>query len=122
MKTTRITIMLFLFVLVTASHAGIYRNQPADDNETADPSSTLYGNSSGSSEESLGLFRSSSASNPVNRPGNGGGIGQSTPIGDGVIILIVCCLLMVGVKVYNERRKKQIENKNNLEEQQKSIV
>ena len=100
MRKIRTIIMLLLFTVWTAGHAGLYRSQTTEDSNATDPSGVQYGSFSSSAQGDYGLFRSSSATNPGDRPGHGGAIGQSPPIGDGLSVLFVCCLLLVIVKVY----------------------
>ena len=92
-----------MFVAAATGYAGIYTSQPADGERYA---GGIYSNSSvnalGSSNQNSGLFRSSAPS-PGNRPGNGGGIGQEevgdAPLGDGLLVLVVCSVLLVVVKI-----------------------
>ena len=51
-----------------------------------------------------GFFRDSSADNPGGRPDNGGGIGQEAPAGDGLLVLIACCVGLVIVKLFYRYR------------------
>ncbi|MCL1934626.1 MAG: hypothetical protein FWF53_12535 [Candidatus Azobacteroides sp.] len=57
--------------------------------------------SSGTLNDHGGFFRDSSADNPGERPGNGGGIGQEAPVGDGLLVLTVCCVGLLIVKFFH---------------------
>jgi len=116
MRTVLITALMLLFTLTTPSYAGIFRdNQPDTNNSynsnnsyssrtTSYPNAANY--SSGEAGESYGgFFRSSSENGPLDdRPGLGGGIGQSAPIGKGLHTLLVCCLIYGIVKISAKKR------------------
>jgi hypothetical protein len=105
MKYILAIVTLLLFFAAT-SHAGIYGRQTKTE-ETAAQHSSLYGNSDGvSSGSSAGLYRSPGDSNlpdPGDRPGTGEGIGQETPIDDGLYVLIACCIFFVLVKTFRKK-------------------
>lgn len=93
-----------MFAATATSYAGIYRSQPEDNKRY---SGGIYSNpspSANSSEKdsSFGIFRSS-PTNPGDRPGSGGGIGQEdkgdAPLGDGIVLLTAGCVLLIIVKV-----------------------
>jgi len=52
--------------------------------------------------------RSFTNSDPGNRPGGGGGIGQNSPLSDGLPVLITCCVIFVLVKIYGEKKEKSV--------------
>ena len=56
-------------------------------------------------DNGAGFFRNSN-SGPGGRPGDGEGIGQEAPLGDGLNALVACCVLFGFVKIYNDKRKK----------------
>ena len=103
-------LLLFFSCTVTAtiSYAGFFR-ESSDVNtgkETPDNCGGFFKKdnncfSSGTSDNRGGFFRDSSADNPGERPGNGGGIGQEAPIGDGLLVLTVCCAGLVIVKFFH---------------------
>jgi hypothetical protein len=100
-----IAIVTLLLFFAATSHAGLYSRQTKTE-ETAAQHSSLYGNSGGfSSGNSGGLYRSSDDSNlpdPGDRPGTGEGIGQATPTGDGLYVLIACCIFFILVKTFRK--------------------
>ena len=103
--------MIFLLTATMTSYAGIYRDNTPD-NSGSSGYGALFGNSNssnpGGDSDSGGLFRSSNV-DPGDRPGNGDGIGQQAPIGNGVRTLAVCCLIYGIVKLSSKKR-----NNNNL--------
>jgi len=101
MKKTVIASVIFLLTAITTSYAGgIYTSQTTSSDQY---SGGIFSNSPSPSEvdSGCGLFRTSPAnpSSPgTDRPGNGGGIGQGAPIGDGLIVMITCCVLLIAGK------------------------
>jgi len=105
MKKIKIIIITFLFAFATTSYAEIYKNN--SESGSSNQSFSLYGNSETSTTaetgSSGGLFRDSPAPGPGERPGSGG-IGQDeTPVGEGLDILVECCILFGIVGVIKER-------------------
>ena len=92
MKKIKI-IIIFLFILATASYAGIYREAPQHNNseETAGYSGSLY---RGASNNTLN-----------DRPDSGDAIGQEAPLGDGLYILIAGCIVLGTIKILKRKRK-----------------
>jgi len=109
MKKVIVTILIFVFAATAVSYAGIYKSQAAENERY---SGGIYSNPSVDSEgkdSGYGLFRSS-APGPGNRPGNGGGIGQEgtdAPLGDGIIVLVVCSAILIIVKVIVKKFKRK---------------
>ena len=110
-----ITIITFLFAFATTSYAGIYKNN--SQSGSSDQSFSLYGNSVTTTTETTGssggLFRDSPAPGPDERPGTGGAIGQEEPVGDGLDVLVECCILFGIGGVIKKRHKitiKKIKN------------
>ena len=90
-----------MFMAAAASYAEMYDNQTTTTNNDEYSGGLFSDNSSSHLEDSgYGLFRSSDDPfSPGDRPGGGGGIGQeSTPLGDGLITLLVCSVLLIAVK------------------------
>jgi len=109
MKKIKIIITAILFAFATTSYAGIYKND--SESGSSDQPFSLYGNSGTSTTattgSSGGLYRDSPAPGPGERPGTGG-IGQDeTPIGDGLDVLVECCILFGIGGVIKERHKLQ---------------
>ena len=111
MKKTLIAITIFLFAATVISYAGIYKEQSNNPS-----SSSIYGSNNSTenndSGNSGGLFRNSTADDPGGRPGNGGGIGQESPVGDGLPILILCSLILFVVKYRNNKKRDKSNNEN----------
>jgi len=126
MKKILITITIFLFTATVTGYAQLFMDNDITDNTgTTDGSSYSGGEysnggdysytgseySSGDSDEDAGFFRTppEDDNKPGGRPDSGGGIGQEAPLDDGLSILIVCCVILVIVKVlknkWNKRRK-----------------
>jgi len=105
MKKILITVMIFLFTATTVTtYAQIFKEQDSSSY------TTVSGNSSSTYEvddNQGGFFRSSTADPPGDRPGNGEGIGQQAPIGEGLQILVAFCMFFGGIKYYSRNRKKQ---------------
>ncbi|MCL1937650.1 MAG: hypothetical protein FWF52_04550 [Candidatus Azobacteroides sp.] len=114
MKTIRATIIVFLFIAVAESHAKrINRNQTIDNKLTSAQCGRCSLDSEASSD--FGTLKSSTAIQGIdNRQGRCGGTELSAPVGDGVLVLVVCCLFFVIIKAISEKRKKQINDKNHL--------
>jgi len=123
-----------LFIATGPSYAGLFKDQSgykSSDNNNSGYGNSGYNNSSSyasSNDYSGGLFRSSTDEDPVGRPGSGGAIGntggifdddddpmgrpgsgdaigQQAPLGDGLLVLIVCCVLLGFVKFFKGKRK-----------------
>jgi hypothetical protein len=115
MKKKIITVVILLLTTTAINYAGIYKQS---ENESSDYSNTgsLFENDI-RSEESVsddnggGLFRAP-ADDPGGRPGNGGGIGQRAPIGEGIHVLVACCVILAAIKVSKKKKK---EGDSNLE-------
>ena len=105
MKKIIISIVIFLCISGATSYAQLFENQDTNNNET----STLDVNSSNNQElsnDDPGLFRDGGdgSSELLTRPDNGNGIGQ-TPIGDGLHILLMLCLLWGIFKSSNTKKR-----------------
>ena len=118
MEKKLITTFILLFTVMTVSYAGLYKSKSVPNEAEERSGGALYKSPSDGSlsfdNQGSGLFKSDPLS-PGDRPGNGGGIGQSEaedePIGDGIIVLSVCCAIMVVVKgVANKIKRKPHEN------------
>ena len=115
MRTVLIAALMFLIALMTPSYAGIFRdNQPENGNSYSNSSrTTSYPNAinySGgeTNDHGGGFFRSTSDEDPLrDRPGMGGGIGQSAPIGKGMHTLLVCCLIY-GIVKFSAKKRSEI--------------
>jgi len=112
-----ITIITFLFAFATTSYAGIYKND--SESGSSDQSFSLYGNSTSTTTvttgSSGGIYRDLPASGPGERPGTGGAIGQEEeePVGDGLDVLVECCILFGIGGAIKERHKITIEKVKN---------
>jgi len=110
MKKILVTITIVLFTSTAIGYAGIFKEQSDD---ISSNNTGVFSNSNNStteettSEDYGGFFRSSSADDPGGRPGNGGGIGQEAPLGDGLPVIVACCVILVLVKTFKEKRKKK---------------
>jgi len=109
MKKIIVTILIFVFTAATASCVGLFSNENTN-NDRYEGGLFSESSSSPGRDSGYGLFRSSDPFDPGDRPGGGGGIGQDkgdAPIGDGIIVLVVCSVLMVTVKVIVKRFKQK---------------
>jgi hypothetical protein len=111
MKKTLMTVIILLLAASAISYAGIFK-QP--ENETSGTTSTLLENLNSNNGESSptnsgGFFRSGDPDDPGGRPGDGGGIGQDTPLGDELPFLFFCSIAFGPLVFFRENRKK-IEN------------
>ena len=103
MKKILFTIMIFAFAaMTTTSYAQIFKEQDSNPSVSTENSTS----SSEVNDSQVGFFRSSTADPPGDRPGNGEGIGQQAPLGDGLHILIAFCMFFGVIKYYSRRRKK----------------
>ena len=103
-----IPVLIFFFGATATSYAGFFTNQP----ETNDSYSSSNNYSGGEANEgNSGFFRSSSADNPGGRPGNGDGIGQDAPVGDGIPVVLACCIALVLLKFFDGKKKKRRSGK-----------
>jgi len=107
MKKKLVTVFILLFTAVAVSYAGLYKSKSVTQETEEHSSGALYKNSSGnglSSDDPGGsLFKSSALTSPGDRPSSGGGIGQSdteeAPLGDGMYMLISCCVVFAVIKI-----------------------
>ena len=112
MKKTLMAVVILLCVsIVTGFAGGIYKDQPKEPLS----SNSIYGSSSSNVENDNSgnagaLFRNSNADGPGGRPDNGDGIGQETPIKDGLPELIGCCLILAVVKYIRRNKKRDKSN------------
>jgi len=106
MKKIIIITAAFIFTFATTSYAEIYKND--SESGSSVQSFSLYGNAETATPGSSGgIYRDSPAPGPGDRPGSGG-IGQDeTPIGDGLNVLVECCILFGIGGVIKERHKLQ---------------
>jgi len=105
MKKTAIILLLFLFTSVVISYARVTDDDPSDNAASSYTGSISYTDETTTDSYTDGLFKNSDADLPGGRPDNGGGIGQSTPISDGLFLLIGCCIVLAVAKTVNEKRK-----------------
>ena len=104
-----IAVLMFIYSTTTISHAGIFK----DRSEIYD----FHGNNDGrnylgdssysredTSEDYGGFFRSSTAEDLDDRPGNGSGIGQNAPVGDCIPVIIACCIAFVLLRLKKRDR------------------
>ena len=112
-RTILITSLIFLITSTAPSYAGFFGDYEQETYNSYDiNSSTYYPSAISYSDEGIysedynsGFFRSSSEDNPlVDRPGIGGGIGQSAPIGKGLHTLLVCCLIYGILKISAKKK------------------
>jgi hypothetical protein len=107
MKKILITVTILLLIASAISYAGVFK-QP--ESGTAGTNSSLFENTVSTVEttpaNSGGFFRSGNPDDPGGRPGDGGGIGQDTPLNDGLFVLVTCCIFYGTVILY--RGKKEI--------------
>ena len=100
MKKIIITILIIIF---TASPVTTYAQFFKD----KEPSAARTSSSSYDTDYSnAGFFRNPNNNGPGDRPGDGEGIGQEAPLGDGINAIITCCVIFGFVKIYNEKRRK----------------
>ena len=114
-KKTILTIIISLFVGMSTGYAGgIYKSKSQPESEEykgglygSKPAGEFLSHSPYFTEVSGsgGLFRDG-----LDRPGNNGedgAIGQEIdmPIGDGLPVIIICCVLIVVIKVFRFKRK-----------------
>jgi len=109
MKKIIVTILIFMFTATAANCAGLFSNERSSDSEY---SGGLFSESSSSPERDsgYGLFRSNDPFSPGDRPGSGGGIGQedgNAPVGDGIIVLVVCSAILIVVKTIVAKKFKR---------------
>jgi len=112
MKPLSIAFLVFLFASTNVSYAGFFKNGQKDTNSSYDNSSndrtnyqTTFSYTEGvGATDNGGLF--SVGENPLDRPGNGNGIGQDAPVGRGTHILLICCLIYGIVKFSIDRRQR----------------
>jgi len=119
MNKLGIIILIFLFAATEASFAG--SDQGSDDGRAntagatvgffKDNSSSTRSTAGESSGGADGFFRATTAADPPSpdggdRPGSGG-IGQEAPLGDGMIVLICCGFVLIIMKIFKAKRKKQ---------------
>jgi len=107
MKKIIVTILIFMLTGTVANCQGLFAG------EDSGYSVGLFSEPSSGGDSGYGLFRSSN--DPFDRPGIGGGIGEdneNAPVGDGVIVLVVCCALLALVKVFTKKfRRKPVSAK-----------
>ena len=105
MKKILITIIIFMFTATVTGYAQFFKDNDSNSGTTGGSSysESESGYSSGNSEEGndYGGFFKARASKPGGRPDitEEGGIGQQAPVGDGLPILIVCCVILVIVRM-----------------------
>lgn len=105
MKKIATKVLIILFMVIAPAYAGISKSQAADGNEYSRGES--YGNTHATSRSSSNYSSSGGYSDYhyddlYDRPGGFGedGIGEeNAPVGDGITILIVSCVLLVIVKL-----------------------
>jgi len=95
--------LMFIFSATVTSYAGFFNQSETNDSYSSSSNNTYSRGES--SEDYGGFFRSSSAGNPGNRPGNGDGIGQDAPVGDGIPVIIACCIALGLLKFFDGGRK-----------------
>ncbi|MCL1937649.1 MAG: hypothetical protein FWF52_04545 [Candidatus Azobacteroides sp.] len=111
MKRIVFAIFLFLFTIVAIGYAEVSESQITE----SDPYGAAYENSSSTTNEDsrYGTIQLPSSSSVSSKQlDKGEERGQIALIGDGLSVLVVCSLFFVIIKMFNERRKKQAENKN----------
>ena len=99
MKRIIISVLFFLFIASSVTtYAQLFKEHEASITETSNSNSE-------ENNSNAGFFRAG-APGPGNRPENSEGIGQETPLGDGLSVMVVCCVLFGLVKIYNGKKKK----------------
>jgi len=109
MKKVIYTIIIILFTMTEISNAQFFRSQDNDNSGSSTGITNVFGNSSRNSEDdnsSSGFFRSPDSGSLDDRPGNGDGIGQEAPLGDGLPVFIICCSVLGVVKLVQMKKKK----------------
>lgn len=119
MRKVFISTLILLFTATVISYAGnkdndeISTNNSGFFNETGtDNSTSETAAASAFIQDNGGFFRADPNTDPADptgggqRPGDGSGIGQNSPLHDGLHVLIACCVVFILVKFYNEKRKK----------------
>ena len=112
MKKILIALTFCLFTTTVTSYAGIYRNQPNNENvNSGSRGGALYGNTTQpaiapENSHHASLFRSTTLEDPMDRPDIGGGIGVDAPVGDGFILLIILSLIFISIKYFKKSKKK----------------
>ena len=101
MKKIIVTILIFMFTGTVANCQGLFASEDSGNSVGlfSEPSSSPGGDSG------YGLF--SSSNDPFDRPGIGGGIGEDkgdSPVGDGIIVLVVCSAILVVMKVFSTKK------------------
>jgi len=117
MKKILITIIIFMFTATVTGYAQFFKDNNTNRKEATTVSSSFSESrySSSNSEEGddgAGFFKAST-DGPGGRPGTGGGVGQSAPLDDGLSILIVCCVILVIVRILKNKwdaRRKSINS------------
>lgn len=106
MKKIVVTIFIFLFAAADANSTGLYKRKTTINEEHREE---VYKETPENPDENsvLGLFRSSDPD--LSRP-DSKGIGlerleDDAPIGDGLHILIICCVVLAVLKIVKRRRR-----------------
>jgi hypothetical protein len=108
MKKILFTITIFLFAV--SSYAEIKRSESTNNEEQYSSGGGLYGNSYSTSVEEnsgSGVYKTTDNPNDGTRPGGGEGIGQETPVGNGLCVLAVCCLIYCVAKTVKNKTRKE---------------
>jgi hypothetical protein len=106
MKKILISITIFLFTV--SGYAGIYRSESTNSEQYSSGGVYVNSYSTGVEETSGSGIYKTSADNPDDRPGSGGAIGQEAPLGDGLRVLTVCCVIYGVVKIVNKKRNDKL--------------
>jgi len=99
-KRTVLSVLVYLITVPSVSYAGFFREQPSSNNNEH------YTNNARTTEKQGGFFRSSSDPDPLDpgsRPDIGEGIGENTPLGSGLGVLLVCSLAFGAMKGLKRR-------------------
>jgi len=107
MKKIIVTILIFMFTATASVYAQLYSNDTTTEN--GNYSTGIFSNSYNNSERNSASGTSNSSS-IGDRPGIGDGIGednQYAPVGDGLVALIVCSVLLIVTKLVAKKFRKR---------------
>jgi len=110
MRKSVVTILIFLFTATAVYCESTYENRLSNGSES-NGTEEYSGNSittttnSVENSDSGGLFRSEEGpGSPGGRPQIKDGIGEEAPVGDGLPVLLLGCILLGTVKIYKKER------------------
>ena len=108
MKKISAAILIFLFSATISVYAGFFNERPEDKHkkEISDSHGGFFSgfDSETEADDQYGGFFG--APSPGGRPSNGDGIGQEVPPGDGLSVMIICCLVFGFIIFINNKQSK----------------